>query len=164
MRVCPYCAIDNQEGMLFCFNCGQELYSPQYDKTLRRRPPKQSPGSFVPSHDAPAPTLTVLLLYVSGASEPIMLELGQQVVIGRVSPNTLQKPDVDLTAWAGLENGVSRIHAAIERSADGPLLTDLDSVNGTYLNGQQLIAHESYPLHEGDEVCLGTLTIHIYFK
>jgi pSer/pThr/pTyr-binding forkhead associated (FHA) protein len=75
-----------------------------------------------------------------------------------------ERPDVDLTAYGGLEKGVSRIHAAVERTGNLLTLVDLGSSNGTFLNGHRLQAEKPYPLREGDEVQLGKMVIHIYFK
>ncbi len=46
---------------------------------------------------------------------------------------------------------ISRHHAKIMRAADGYTLVDLDSKNGTFLNGQQLTG-ESRPLQDGDQI------------
>jgi hypothetical protein len=49
---------------------------------------------------------------------------------------------------------VSRRHAAIEIDADGvPFLRDLDSTNGTFLNGALLIAPAR--LRDGDDIRIG---------
>ncbi len=48
------------------------------------------------------------------------------------------------------ERQVSRKHAKIERTPNGFVLTDLDSKNGTYLNGKQV--REPQVLQDGDEI------------
>jgi pSer/pThr/pTyr-binding forkhead associated (FHA) protein len=47
---------------------------------------------------------------------------------------------------------VSRSHAVIERKASGFSLTDLGSLNGTYINNQSL---KTSPLKCGDEIQIG---------
>ncbi|MEY8427420.1 DUF6382 domain-containing protein [Lachnospiraceae bacterium 46-15] len=47
---------------------------------------------------------------------------------------------------------VSRIHAGIERRDGNYFLTDLNSTNGTFLNGERMEANEYRQLHSGDEV------------
>jgi pSer/pThr/pTyr-binding forkhead associated (FHA) protein len=59
---------------------------------------------------------------------------------------------------------VSRVHAAIERSEDTLTLIDMRSSNGTLLNGQKLVPDQPRVLRDGDEVRLGKLVAHIYFK
>jgi pSer/pThr/pTyr-binding forkhead associated (FHA) protein len=47
---------------------------------------------------------------------------------------------------------VSREHARIERTANGLVLTDEGSLNGTYVNRQRI---ESARLSDGDELQIG---------
>ena len=47
---------------------------------------------------------------------------------------------------------VSRIHAGIERRDGKYFLTDLNSTNGTFLNGERLEANEYRQLRSGDEI------------
>jgi hypothetical protein len=49
---------------------------------------------------------------------------------------------------------VSRTHARLERAADGWLLTDLGSTNGTRLNGWRI--REPEPVRAGDRVAFGS--------
>jgi hypothetical protein len=53
---------------------------------------------------------------------------------------------------------VSRLHAQILRTADGFVLTDLGSTNGTWLAGRRVGQVEVVP---GDAVLLGDLTLHL---
>ena len=43
----------------------------------------------------------------------------------------------------------------IQELIEDPSITDLNSTNGTSLNGTPLDPNREYPLHEGDEVGLG---------
>jgi phosphoserine phosphatase RsbU/P len=52
---------------------------------------------------------------------------------------------------------LSRRHAEIELRADGPYILDLDSTNGTFLNGERL--HKEKRLHDGDVVAVGGNTL-----
>lgn len=56
------------------------------------------------------------------------------------------------------DGNVSRRHAEIGRSADGFMLRDLDSTNGTTVNGRRV---KSATVGEGDEITLGTSTLRI---
>jgi FHA domain/Domain of unknown function (DUF1707) len=49
---------------------------------------------------------------------------------------------------------VSRVHARLERDADGWMLADLGSTNGTRLNGWRV--REPVRVRAGDRVCFGT--------
>ncbi len=59
-------------------------------------------------------------------------------------------------------NTVSRLHARIDRRGETYWLTDLNSTNGTALNGHLLEANETVPLHAGDRVDLADL--HFQFE
>lgn len=50
------------------------------------------------------------------------------------------------------ERGISRMHAKLMEKADGLYLLDLNSTNGTYLNGQMLESGEDYKIEEGDHI------------
>ncbi|MCS7071755.1 MAG: FHA domain-containing protein, partial [Anaerolinea sp.] len=62
------------------------------------------------------------------------------------------------------EKGVSRLHAAICRQDETLTIVDMGSSNGTHLNGQRLIPDQPRVLRDGDEIRLGKLVAHIYFK
>ena len=64
-------------------------------------------------------------------------------VIGRAPDNEIP---IDAAA-------VSRRHAAIRRTAHGYLLADLDSRNGTFVNGERLDG-QPQPLRDGDEIVI----------
>lgn len=51
--------------------------------------------------------------------------------------------------------GISRKHACIEFEAQEFYLSDLNSTNHTFLNGQQLIPGKKYKLKAGDEILIG---------
>lgn len=50
------------------------------------------------------------------------------------------------------EPGVSRLHAKLEREGTNYFITDLNSTNGTRINGSLLDANERKQLHMGDEL------------
>jgi hypothetical protein len=50
---------------------------------------------------------------------------------------------------------VTRKHAVLEKKKSQWSLTDLGSVNGTWLNGHKLEVHQSCPLQDGDEMVFG---------
>jgi len=50
-------------------------------------------------------------------------------------------------------NAVSRNHAEIRRTGHGYLIADLESRNGTFLNGERL-GTDPHPLRDGDEIVI----------
>jgi hypothetical protein len=91
------------------------------------------------------------------------IHITDRVIIGRPDDESSEKVDVDLTPYGGCAKGVSRRHAVLYRTRYTVSLVDLDSSNGTYLNGVRLIPHQPRLLREGDEVRLGNMRFHTYF-
>lgn len=50
------------------------------------------------------------------------------------------------------KRGISRMHAKLMQKTDGLYILDLNSTNGTFLNGEYLTSGEEYKLKEGDLV------------
>ncbi len=80
-------------------------------------------------------------------------------ILGRSDEKSAYEPDIDLAAFAALDKGVSRRHAALVAYRDAVHIVDLASVNGTFINQERLAPNRPYPLHEGDDLRLGTLNL-----
>ena len=55
------------------------------------------------------------------------------------------------------KKGISRLHAVIDRKDGKYWIQDLNSTNGTWLNGQGLRPHESRELRDGDRIVMAEL-------
>lgn len=97
---------------------------------------------------------------LAGASLEIDLSGHEGYVIGRSDSKSSYLPDIDLGSYQGLEKGVSRRHAALVRYAGRLHIVDLNSVNGSFINGERLVSDVPYPVNRGDEIVLGNLSIH----
>lgn len=75
-----------------------------------------------------------------------------EAVLGRSAPGS-EAPDIDLS----LDDTVSRRHARIYTRSGGYWLRDLESMNGTRLNGEWLQPGGEAQLAEGDEIAIGEL-------
>jgi hypothetical protein len=170
MKICPNCQFQNREGILFCDNCGQPLRdvpsiaTKQFSKAkLEMAGPANSTWGT-----ARFGTQASLIVHVRDVATPVVLKPAErptgQIVMGRMDITTKVSPDFDLTPFGAQEKGVSRVHAAIRRNEESLLLVDLGSVNGTYLNGQRLTTDQPHVLRDGDEIRLGKLVLHVYFK
>ncbi len=62
---------------------------------------------------------------------------------------------IDLVPFDAIQMGVSRRHALIHREEDGYYITDLNSTNGTRINGRRLLPNTPCRLSSGDIVRLG---------
>lgn len=76
-------------------------------------------------------------------AERVFLD-GDRLTIGREESNDVIVPD---------DPTVSRHHAVLERLAAGWCVSDLNSLNGTFVNGQPL--GQGRPLYSGDEIEVG---------
>src|SRR5688572_3762486 len=90
--------------------------------------------------------ITVQITPPVGASREEQLKR-DQVKIGRSPENDIAIHDPS----------VSRLHATIERTADGFLIQDLGSRNGVMVNGQRI--QMPTRITEGDEIQLGDVTL-----
>lgn len=166
MKVCPYCAHENRVGLLFCEECGQSLVenasvtlpTRQLDSVSNDLAAKATWGTARFGQEAS------IIIHIRDAAEPVVLRPAKRTILGRLDATSTQKPDFDLTPYGALEKGVSRIHAAITRNEDTLMLVDMGSVNGTHLNGQRLLPDQPRVLRDGDEIRLGKLVAHVYFK
>jgi hypothetical protein len=70
---------------------------------------------------------------------------------------------VDFAAFDGARLGVSRRHAEIFPDGKTLIIQDLQSVNGSWLNGEQLVPDKAYPLKHGDQLRLGKLQLEVWF-
>ena len=90
---------------------------------------------------------TAYLIVLQGSDVGEMYKLDSpEVVIGRGQAATLRLND----------DGVSRKHARIVRVGDATIIEDLQSANGTIVNGQKITQHE---LQDGDKIRFGSTTI-----
>jgi hypothetical protein len=154
------------EGALVCVECGLSLWGGLKDEVPTRELEDEANELSVKSGwgTATFQERDQIIIHIRDASEPIMLAPGNEFLIGRRDAVSGIVPDLDLTDYDALEKGVSRIHAALRRGDEVLSIIDLDSANGTFLNGQRLAANQPRLLRDGDEIRLGKLVMHIYFK
>ena len=79
-------------------------------------------------------------------------------VLGRYDPTSKLAPEVDLVPL-GLGRTASRRHAMIRYRDGAFVIQDLGSRLGTFVNGEPLVDDEERPLHNGDTVTIGDVTL-----
>jgi len=87
------------------------------------------------------------ILTPDGKTTPVKLE-GQHVALGRSATNDLSFPE---------DSGLSRRHLRFEQDANGWVIVDAGSKNGTVVNGKRI--EEPTRLKSGDQILAGHLTI-----
>ncbi len=89
----------------------------------------------------------------------IGVDVHDVAVVGRSDPNANIIPDLDLEPYGAQIYGVSRRHAILLPTDEGLCLIDLDSTNGTWINGVYLQPGQKYRLRSGDRVEFGRLRL-----
>jgi len=109
--------------------------------------------------------------------QPVQRDLGYLRIVegteaGNVYLYALQKETSSIGRWLAGEIDinledlqVSRRHATISKNGNDYSVKDEGSVNGTKLNGQRLIANQTYALYEGSKIQVGqTIFVFTYSK
>jgi len=105
-------------------------------------------------HDKAARVVPQGGAFLQSASGKIFKLTGAYTLIGRSDPRHNILPDIDLTEL-DTQKITSRRHACIEFDQKVYTVTDLESANGTSLNGQRLQSKKPEQLVEGDEITFG---------
>jgi pSer/pThr/pTyr-binding forkhead associated (FHA) protein len=138
---CPECGHHNREGARFCGRCGASLLDGDAG---------EQPTEALPAIEAAA-----------AEEEPASVDAGTLVIRlggGRAGEQFAVRSDVTTIGRAPQSDvflddiTVSRAHARLERTPNGPQLTDLGSLNGTYVNRERI---ETVRLFDGDELQVG---------
>ncbi|RMG90033.1 MAG: FHA domain-containing protein [Chloroflexi bacterium] len=82
-------------------------------------------------------------------------------IIGRSGNQDGFMPDIDLNDYGAREAGVSRRHAVLVNYGGDVHIIDLDSVNGTFINGERLMPNQPYRFDQGDQISIGNLVLQI---
>jgi hypothetical protein len=162
---CGTCGRENSEDAKICVYCGAMLTDTEPvlatralgDTDFEESQPRWGTARFNSRMN--------LIIHIRDTKHTFVFDANavDELLIGRRNPQTGEAPDIDLHDFGGIEQGVSRNHAAIVRR-DGSLnIVDKGSPNGTYLNGQRLVAHQPRILRDGDDVRLGHLVLRITF-
>ncbi|MEI8167252.1 MAG: FHA domain-containing protein, partial [Chloroflexales bacterium] len=92
--------------------------------------------------------------------QSIPLPSRHELVLGR-GGDSGHPPDVDLAPFRAAAAGVSRAHAKIDLAGPSPQIEDLDSTNGTYVNGRRIPPGSRVAVGQGDEIYLGQMALRI---
>ncbi|HET9649775.1 MAG TPA: FHA domain-containing protein [Microlunatus sp.] len=162
MPYCTNCGHDNPEGSNFCGQCGTPLapttrLDPVSGDTTRTLPAvsdeREVEGLTAEEEAAvnalPKGSALLIVQRGSNAGARYLLDT-DRVTVGRHQNSDIFLDDIS----------VSRKHAIFEKTADGTLLKDSGSLNGTYVN-RDLV--DECLLRHGDEVQIGKFRL-VYFS
>lgn len=141
---CANCGHENQSGSNFCSSCGQAL--PREDDE-----PRTVTFTIDPQGATDEVEIAVEHLEAGGVLVATRgPNAGSEFRLEHVITTAGRHPDSDIFLD---DVTVSRRHAELERTADGFVVRDVGSLNGTYLNGRLL--NGDTPLANGDELQVG---------
>ncbi|MEQ8674141.1 MAG: FHA domain-containing protein [Aggregatilineales bacterium] len=167
MIECHECGRKNEASAKICVYCGAVLMDVQQEYASTRTLNDTDFEEGVPKWGSARFNAQMnLVVGVEKEAKSMIFDASQieELVIGRRNPDSEEAPEIDLEKWGAVDKGVSRRHAAIIRK-DGSLhVVDRGSANGTFLNGQRLVANQPRVLRDGDDIRLGHLVIRITFE
>ncbi len=123
---------------------------------LANTPQQQEP---LPPPSATVPK--VIWLKIGPKKRKVKIPLDKEIKMGRISPAANIFPDIDLTTDDILTKSISRRHARIIKQNGTVLVEDLNSVNGTFINGKRLVPYVPTKIQNGDSLRLGKLLIEV---
>ena len=106
-------------------------------------------------------TLEIQVGGVEGREFKIDAPGSEGYIIGRSDNDREYLTDIDLADFDARNKGVSRRHAVLVRYKGQVYVLDLQSVNGTFLNGERLLSEVPYPIQAGDRLSLANLNLSI---
>jgi len=164
-KFCPVCKLHNDINATICQHCGAPLSEDITEAPTTRRVEDsfeltdELKEQITREHTPPSRGLSIFLL---NNGEPIALSTEEQFVLGRAGDMALEAM-VDLTDHDGFAMGVSRRHALIRAAGEKYVLTDLNSSNGTWLNGHRLVPNKPYDLPSGGVIQLGRMKLVVVY-
>ncbi len=161
MIECPSCKHQEFVGTLYCSECGTRLIhvAPMPTVTIARdRIDREAMSTKPATPEGPeleSGAIIGLRIITTGG---ILSLLGRDnYTVGRSVEGQAVIPDVDLQSFNAYDEGVSRMHAEIRIESDGVFVVDLDSANGTLVNGRRLEPQQPSLAHHGDIIQLGRM-------
>lgn len=144
---CPQCGHPNPLGAKFCSSCGASLGDGDHHTTMSVTVPVDSAIEEVEIELDELPAGVGMLVVTRGPNSGSKYALDEPLVTAGRHPDSMIFLD-DIT--------VSRRHAEVRRVDAGYEVTDVGSLNGTYLNRERV---ESARLNDGDELQIGTFKL-----
>jgi hypothetical protein len=161
---CPDCGRDNDENAKICMYCGSPMsLAAAATRNLEDADYEEGRPHWGTARFNQRMRLIINERDTKDRKEFYFDEDSHEIMLGRIDPETGEAPDYDLTPFGASQKGVSRRHAMVVRRDNNLNIVDLGTPNGTYLNGQRLVANQPRVLRDGDEVRLGYLVLRITF-
>lgn len=162
MIECPTCRHQEFVGTLYCSECGTRLVHTapigSVDELIAAEAISGDDGMQA-IRGLAAGALFGLRLLETG--DMVSLVGRDNFTLGRSGGGQAIVPDVDLDAYGAQDQGISRLHAEIRLDQEGVHVVDLDSVNGTLINGKRIEPQQPRRLRHKDIIQLGRLRLQL---
>jgi hypothetical protein len=163
--VCVHCGATCRMDDRLCADCRWPLHflAAETGAPLPVYPlqPDVDPAFYGPQ------SLLLLVLKESGSTFQLQPQTHtRSLLVGRSSDLFANMPDVDLLGHHGAQRGISRAHMSVQYDPahERLVIADLDSRNGTWLNGERLESRATAILRHGDEILLSKLSLLVLFQ
>ena len=162
MIECPICKHSEFVGTLYCSECGTRLVhtapiGPGSEFLELDRADTSEVAPIGPGLAAGA----IFGLRVMKTGDMVSLVGRENYTLGRSAGSQAIVPDVDLDTYGAQDQGISRLHAEIRLDETGVHVVDLDSVNGTLINGKRIEPQEPKELRNKDIIQLGSMQLQV---
>ncbi|MEE9216105.1 MAG: FHA domain-containing protein [Anaerolineales bacterium] len=162
MIECPTCKHSEFVGTLYCSECGTRLVhtapiGPGSEFLELDRADTSEVSPIGPGLAAGA----IFGLRVMKTGDMVSLVGRENYTLGRSAGSQAIVPDVDLDTYGAQDQGISRLHAEIRLDETGVHVVDLDSVNGTLINGKRIEPQEPKELRNKDIIQLGSMQLQV---
>lgn len=160
---CLRCTYELAEGELICPRCGYLAVEDRSSTAnLKTDLPRRSARNKNSTRDS-SPIGQGIVLHIRGLQKRIEVTALSNLIMGRADPLNGIYPDVDLSSYGAEQRGVSRHHVRMHYENGQLMIADMESANGTFLNGEKLTPNEYRAVHDGDELTLGQLSIGVRY-
>lgn len=139
---CSRCGHPNRDDARFCVDCGHLLHEDVTVSLPAIETEEEGSEEFPFANDELAPGQSLLLVKRGPNAGSTFLVKDEETTVGRDTGSAIFLDDIT----------VSRRHAIIQRRDDGWFVIDSGSLNGTYVNGEQV---DETKLATGDELQIG---------
>jgi pSer/pThr/pTyr-binding forkhead associated (FHA) protein len=164
MIECPSCKHQEFVGTMYCSECGARLIGPAAPTVAIPRERVNAEALTTKPAPPEGPELesgALIGLRVIETGDVLPLIGRDNFTIGRAGEGQAVIPDIDLGMYHAYDSGVSRMHAEVVLEEDGVFVLDLESANGTLVNGKRLEPQRSTPVRHGDVIQLGRLRLQL---
>jgi pSer/pThr/pTyr-binding forkhead associated (FHA) protein len=97
----------------------------------------------------------------ASSSRMISIPIQERLVVGRGGAGDGETPDIDFAPFNAGAQGMSRYHAAFTYQDEALYIEDLNSTNGTRINGYTIPPERSIRIRNGDEIEFGSFRVSV---